>query len=394
MNIWRRVFFFAAAALALTARAVSAEPPAPPRLTAVEPTASGQFRVALASQPSVYHLLERADSLAGPWSARALCEGTSGGTFLTDNASMSGRAFYRVRTVPAALPLDADGDGMDDLSEWRAGSAGNPFNPARAPASVDAAVRLADAVTYEKLAHRDNFPGAPGVREVKFLITGADTAAPALFFLNTNLHKFHYYFARDVLGYPEDLATFNQQTYFSDARKHIAGSLVFYPHFTDGSAAPNGMYAVEFWPSDAVPYRHVRAAYDLVSNALPWLDRRLAYHPASITQEQILKAETSLWQSAPVSRISSDALFAATTYSVLNLGVSYGRLVLGGTTTAVSARDIVVLPNVPADLSRVAGIITAAWKSSKKNKPDRRNFKCQIPLIPRNTRPHICQVGK
>lgn len=319
----------------------------------------GQFRITVPSVPGTYQLLQRADTLAGPWSPRALRHGNGETLTLTDPAGMSGRGFYRVRTVPSSAPLDSDGDRIDDLKEWRAGGMGNPFNPAPPPPSTDAAVILADPILYEKLAHRDNFPGAPGVREVKFLITRADTASPALYFLNTNLHQYHFYFARDVLGYSADLGTFNNETYFTDARKHMAGSLIYYPHFTGGSG-PAGLYAMEFWPSDGVAYRHVRAAYDLVSRALPWMDRRLSYHPAGITQEQLLTSEASLWRNAPVSRISSDELFAATTYSVLNPGVSFGRLVLGGGTTAVTSRDIVVLPTVPADLSRVAGIITGA----------------------------------
>ena len=339
---------------------VSAVPPlAVPGITGVQPTLAGQFRVALPATLGAYHLLQRADSPAGPWSSRALLPGHQGNITLTDPAGMAGRAFYRILIVPTALPLDSDGDGLDDLTEWQAGGAGNPFNPAPAAASTDAAIRMADPITFEKLAHRDNFPGAPGVREVKFLITGADTAEPALYFLNTNLHRYHFYFARDVLGYADDLTTFNNQTYFTNARKHIAGSLVFYPHYTNGPG-PAGLYAMEFWPSDGVGFRHVRAAYDIVSRSLPWMDRRLAYHPASITQEQLLKAEAAMWQAAPVSRISSDELFSATTYSVLNPGVSFGRLVIGGATTSVSSRDIVVLPTVPADLSRVAGIVTGA----------------------------------
>ncbi len=346
---------FAAAGALLAAETTSP----PPAVSAVAALPAGQFRVTVPGQPGTYQLLQRADTLAGPWSSRVLHPGSLAPLHLTDPAAMAGRAFYRVLSVPTAAPLDSDADGTDDLTEWRAGGMGNAFNPASPPPSIDAAVILADPIIYEKLAHRDNFPGAPGVREVKFLITGVDTPAPSLYFLNTNRHQYHYYFARDVLSYPWDLGFFNNQTYFTDARKHIAGSLVFYPHWT-GPSGLEGLYAIEFWPSDGVAGRHVRTAYDLVSRAIPWMDRRLAYHPAGITQEQLLKSEAALWKNAPVSRISSDELFAATTYSVLNPGVSFGRLVLGGTTTAVTARDIIVLPTVPADLSRTAGIITAA----------------------------------
>ena len=344
---------------AVTLARAAPTPADPPVLSRVQPTAGGHFQSSITTTPDHYYLLQRADTLSGPWESVALRPGTGLPLDLADPASMASRAFYRVAAVPLAAPLDSDGDGRDDYAEWQAGIGGNPFNPAAAPASTDAAIILTDPIRYEKLAHRDNFPGAPDVREVKFLVTGADTAAPRLYLLNTNLHQYHYYFAQDVLGYSADLTTFNNQTYFTDARKQIAGSLIFYPHYTRGSG-PAGLYAIEFWPSDGIAYRHVRMAYGLVSRALPWMDRRLAYHPAGLTQEQRLGSEASSWQQASIDRISSDELFASTTYSVLNPGVSFGRLLLGGGTTAVTSRDIVVLPTVPADLSRVAGIITEA----------------------------------
>lgn len=325
----------------------------------VEATAGGHFQATLASAADQYYLLQRADSLAGPWLSVALRPGNGQALALRDPASMARRAFYRVGAVPLAAPLDSDGDGVDDYAEWKKGTLGNPFNPAPAPASTDAAIMMSDPVRYEKLAHRDNFPGAADVREVKFLITGANAAAPRLYFLNTNIHQYHFYFAQDVLNYRSDLTTFNNETYFSDARRQIAGSLIYYPHYR-GESGPEGLYAMEFWPSDSVGFGHVRMAYNLVSRALPWMDRRLAYHPAGLTQELRLESEATQWAGAAIDRISSSELFASSSYSVLNPGVSFGRLVLGGGVTAVTARDIVVLPTVPADLSRVAGIITAA----------------------------------
>jgi hypothetical protein len=138
-------------------------------------------------------LLQRADLPAGPWESVACQPGTGQPVTLTDPASMARRAFYRIAAVPRATPLDQDGDGRNDYQEWESGAAGNPFNPAAAPAPQDAAILMTDPARYETLAHRDNFPGASGVREVKFLIMGADTASPRLYFLNTNLHQYHFY---------------------------------------------------------------------------------------------------------------------------------------------------------------------------------------------------------
>lgn len=337
----------------------AAEEPALPVLSLTK--LSGQhFQLSAAGAPGFYHLLERASDPAGPWGAVSLSLSTDPLLSLADPGGMGGRAFYRLRRQSVGAALDSDGDGINDLLESAEGSLGNPFNPAPPPPASDAAVILRSRAMYEQYAHRDNFPGAPDVREVKFLITGADTSSPRLYFLNTNKHIYHYYFAQSVLGYTSSLSVFNNDTYFTDNRKFMAGSLIAYDHYGTPGDPASGLYGMEFWPSDGVPLHHVAKAYDLVSRALPWMNTRLAYHPAGATQEQLLRTEAEGWRTAAVDVITSDELFAATNYSVLNPGVSFGRLVVGGGTQAVTARDVVVLPTVPADLSRVAGIITAA----------------------------------
>jgi hypothetical protein len=335
-------------------------PPAPPVLSAAAATPGGHFSCATPSVADHYYLLQRSSLPAGPWEPVRIQPGTGSPITLTDPASMGRRAFYRIAAVPWSTPLDSDGDGINDAAEWQSGSLGNPFNPAPAPSPDDAAILLQNPAGYETLAHRDNFPGASDVREVKFLIMGTDTRRPRLYFLNTNVHQYHYYFATGVLGYTSDLTTFNDETYFTDGRKQLAGSLIYYPHYTRPGGGAEGLYAMEFWPSDSVSYQHVSMAWRLVSTGLPWMDRRLAYHPAGITQEQRLASEAALWKDSAIDHISSSELFADTSYSVLNPGISFGRLVLGGGTTSVTSRDIVVLSSIPSDLSRVAGIITAA----------------------------------
>ena len=101
-----------------------------------------------------------------------------------------------------AHPLDTDSDGTDDFAEMQNKRA-NPLNPARLIPADDGAIIVPSRGLFDSISHRDNFPGSPNVREVKFLIMGANTANPALYFLNVNRHQYHYYFARDVLGSDE-----------------------------------------------------------------------------------------------------------------------------------------------------------------------------------------------
>lgn len=312
----------------------------------------------------LYQLLRgpRPDAITQVVSMRT---GTGGLLELTDPASHVRRGYYVIREVPFSSAGDTDGDGVNDLVELSSATPDNPLNPGRPISLLDGAVMVEDTARFGALSHRDNFPGAPQVREVKFLITGVTGTrwdgkkGPQIHFLNANKHQYHYYFARDVLGYPNSLGTFNNETYWSAGRKQIAGSFIHYEQFQPPGRTP-GLYCMEFWPSDSINHTHVRMAWDLVTQAMPWLDAPVAYHPASVTQETLLKNEKALYDASPVRTIASAELFADVAYTQLNPGVGFGRLRIARGTETFTVRDVVVLRTLPNELTHVAGIISSA----------------------------------
>jgi pyruvate, water dikinase len=344
--------------------------PTPFSAGAVERTPDGRFRVSVAPQPTHYYQLYRS-----PWPDRLgmavdMQVGGSGGTlWLKDNLPSQVRAFFRVRAIPRDLAEDADSDGLSDVIEMGSGTDVNPFNPARRVPYTEGAVRLPTATDFDGVSHRDNFPGAPNVQEVKFLIYGVDTTKPELYFLNYNKHPYHYYFARYVLNYRPDLSfnagltQFNGETYWSGTatRKNLAGSLVVHENWQPSSGGAPGVVTMEFWPSDPVPYYFVQMAYDMVSRSLPWLQMPLAYHAASEPQRAIYRQERTQFAEAEKSRlrtITTEQLFGQTDYTMLNPGVGFGQLVVFDGSTRVSAKDVVIFRNIPNEITRLAGIIT------------------------------------
>jgi pyruvate, water dikinase len=218
--------------------------------------------------------------------------------------------------------------------------------------------RLDDRATFEAYAKRDDAPGAASVLASKFLVVGVDTAAPKVWFINSNQHDYHYYFARDSLGVTLSLAEFNRRTYFTDARHFIAGTIVAHDRFE-----ATGIYVVEFWPTDPVKAPHVKLAYDLIAAGMAFASGKLAYHPAGDTQELLADEERAQLAAANVRVISTDELFRGVAYSPLNQAVGFGilRIVDPAHPSAVplSPRDIVVFrSSTPNDLQRVGGIIT------------------------------------
>lgn len=321
-----------------------------------------RLQVEVGGQSGVYYQLLRSPNLTSPGTAVDMRLGGPGDKVLFDSLPVLQQAFFRVRTVPNSAPMDTDLDGINDLLELQDPTNKNPFNPARSIAFDDGAIMVHSRASFDALSHRDNFPGAPGVREVKFFILGVDTPKPELFLLNHNRHIYHYYFATNVLGYSKSLGEFNGETYWSNiVRKNLAGSLVYHESYQPPEGGPPGIVTMEFWPSDPVGYQYVQLAYNLLSKSLPFLEAKLAYHAASETQRTLYNQEKKSYDKARKSQlhvIRSEDLFGQTSYTLLNAGVGFGRLMVFDGTTALTPRDVVIFHSLPNAINHTAGIIT------------------------------------
>ncbi|MEZ6185614.1 MAG: PEP/pyruvate-binding domain-containing protein [Planctomycetota bacterium] len=221
------------------------------------------------------------------------------------------------------------------------------------------ALVVPDRATFERLSRRDNVPGAMGVREVKFLVTGVDGATPRLHFIDTQRFSFHYDFATRGLGLNLSLQDFNARTYFTDQRSFLAGSIIAHDAFErpDGG---QGVYTVEFWPTDPVKVDKVEVAFDQVVAGMPFASEHVYYHPAGETHERLYAEERAEFDQRQIRVLGTRELFGNVTFSALNPGVGYGRLrLMDGSGPPPTVRDVVVFQTIPNDLSHVAGVITA-----------------------------------
>ncbi len=209
------------------------------------------------------------------------------------------------------------------------------------------------------LSRSDDVPGQLGAEEMKILIIGVDTDAPELYFLNTKAFEFHYFFARDALEIRQSNGEFNLVTYFRDDRSNLAGTIIANDRFESGGK--QGLYALEFWPTDPVGAKHVALAYDLVTTAMPFAADQIAYHPAGDTQEALFARDEGALRDAGVRTILTSELFANVTYVALNLGEGFGVLsaIDPATSRPPTIRDVALFTTLPNDLGHVAGVISA-----------------------------------
>ncbi len=110
------------------------------RITSTALSSGGAMDVAFATTlVDFYYLLERGDSPTRILQTVAVTLGDCDPRVLTDRASVSSRAsaFYRVRAVSIAQPLDSDGDGIDDVFELQHAFFLTPMDPADAAQDFD-----------------------------------------------------------------------------------------------------------------------------------------------------------------------------------------------------------------------------------------------------------------
>ena len=210
---------------------------------------------------------------------------------------------------------------------------------------------------FEALASVPLDASIPGARSVKFVMDRFDD--DALYFQNSVKYKIHYDFASTNLsgmGKPivPALQKFNETEYVSTARRFVLGAVTYYE-------GPN-IWAMEIAPYDMATVEMVTTAFDKIA-AAAYFGPIMVFHPTSVAVEQ-----TAAGLPKTVRLATTSDIYAKVDYQPLNLATSIGRLrfvraanLEGG--EYLSFRDIVVLDQVPNDLSVTLGIITEQFQT-------------------------------
>jgi hypothetical protein len=187
-------------------------------------------------------------------------------------------------------------------------------------------------------------PGAFTVKTVVDLSNGEQ-----VHFQDTATYPLHRAFAVAHLGFPQGAPFANE--YYLPQRRYLLGAVTRYEE-------PDA-WAYEIAPYDTATPEMVALAFRRLRDAAVF-GPALRFHPTSADQEARLGPALS---AAGVPTVTTDQLFAGTTYQPLNLGTTIGqvRILAEGDLPGayVGPREIAVLPTAPEDISVVAGIVTA-----------------------------------
>jgi hypothetical protein len=180
----------------------------------------------------------------------------------------------------------------------------------------------------------------------------------AVYFQNSELYKIHYEFASAHLSGGElplvpELATFNSTEYYTPSRRFALGAVTYY-------AEPD-VWALEIAPYDTATAELIGALYGEVRDAA-YFGPALVFHP---TSEAVAVEAARLDGDVPV--VTTDQLYAETSYQPLTLGTAVGRLhfarVSDLDTEYLAFDDIVVLDEAPNDISVVRGLVTEQFQT-------------------------------
>jgi hypothetical protein len=219
----------------------------------------------------------------------------------------------------------------------------------------DGSATLGCREDFDALASDPLDASIPGARSTKTIIDRVND--DTLVFINSGLYPIHHEYASQFLsgnGLPivPDLGSFNTTEYYSPDRRFILGAITYYEE--------PGVWVYEIAPYDTASAEMITQAYRSIA-AGAYFGEELLFHPTSEAVESVAKTLPD-----DVQQISTAELFAGITYQPLNPGVAMGQLRFyraADVEEFVNYREIVVLDEIPNDISVVAGTITGEFQT-------------------------------
>jgi hypothetical protein len=269
------------------------------------------------------------------------CFPSCGGSKEKENASDP-------KVVEGTCEINASADSQDE-------SDGGAETDGGSASDVEFLKKIGCTSDFAALASEPVDATLSGARSVKVVLDTADNNA--LYFQNSVLYNIHYEFVSTHLsgnGLPQvpALAEFNAQ-YTSTSRRFILAAVTYY----EGPKK----WTLEFAPYDTASAEMITTLYTAIQKAA-FFGPALLFHP---TSDSVAAVAQKL--SSTVRIITTDDLYANTDYQPLTLatGIGYLRFVKAAdlATEYLSFQDLIVIDEVPNDISVVRGIISQEFQT-------------------------------
>jgi hypothetical protein len=317
---------------------------------------NGIANIEVDSQEEFYYLLKVRNNLLAPFDHfTAIAPGKNATVILKETIGKYPINQYQVLAYRKSNPADSDGDGIDDITEFLNPVNQSPFNAAKQIGFKDGAVHIADREIFKKLSYQGE--GIANIdlhlkdlEFVKFYIIGDDPKSAQLYFMNSNTHKMHASFK---------LATkINPASDFGEIPLEMKGEIVFHPNIKSANGTL-GVYRFEFEPNDSFSFKKVQMAFELIAANMPFLKNNLAYYPMPNAALPLYQEEKKQYDFSRIPILLEQDIFGDIDYMALNQAEGYGLLRKMELNDIPVIRDIVIYENLPNEMPRTGGVISA-----------------------------------
>lgn len=310
---------------------------------------NGQAQLEVASSEDNYYILNVKHSLTGNFElSTSMTLGEAGTTILSESLESYPLEHYQVLEYPIAAPVDTDGDGTDDITEFSNGPSQSPLNFATPVPYTDGAVLIDNMSTFKELSIAgEEIPWAPFLNHqefAKFVIIDIETDEPKLYFVNTETHYTHQAFG-DAIGVNVW------------ANNVVKGEIVYYPTVVANNGTL-GLFAFNFTFGDLQPFEVTQKTHELIAANMPFLKNNLSFFILTANQNQFEQVQV-LYDNSRIPILFEADIYAEIDYLALNIAEGFGFFRLMDLEETPSSRDVVLYETIPNSLPRVGGIMTS-----------------------------------
>lgn len=219
------------------------------------------------------------------------------------------------------------------------------------PSATKYLTRVGCMADFQALASAPLSSSLPGARSVKVVLDTQNNHN--LYFQNSCMYPIHHDFASANLPDVADIGTFNGTEYSSATRRFVLGAVTYY----EGPQT----WALELAPYDTAAAEMMTTLYTAVKNAA-FFGPALYFHP---TSDAVTTRAKDL--SSKILVVSTNELYAGIDYQPLTLATGIGEVIFVKaaqlSTMYLSPKQLVVMDEVPNDISVVRGIVSEEFQT-------------------------------
>jgi hypothetical protein len=311
-------------------------------------TANNQVLLEVNSSTNNYYILKMRHHIDSTFDlVTSMTLGQAGTTLISESLERYPLGHCQVLEYSIQSPVDTDGDGVDDMTEYNNMPTQSPLNAAAPVSAIDGLLAVDSFTTFKGLSvTKDEIQWSEflnGKGFVKYIITDFYTDQPNIYFINSDEHTLHADFAAATgITYPSD---------------DIKGQIIYHPTSISNNGSL-GTFAFNYSNGHPRAFEAVQKTYELLAANMPFLENNISYF---ITDNNAAKyvEDSLLFNNSRISILLEADVYGDVDYWGLNPSEGFGFFREMGLDEIPSPRDIVLYESLPNELPRVGGVMTS-----------------------------------